>query len=112
MNYADKFKRALDKAKLRANWPQNGLRHSFASYHYAKYRNENETAALMGNSPQMVFAHYRELVRPAQAEAFFGLLPPPDALARAQAARARPARPIALLPGDLTRQEVPELCAA
>jgi len=112
VNYADKFKRALDKAKLRANWPQNGLRHSFASYHYAKYRNENETAALMGNSPQMVFAHYRELVRPAQAEAFFGLLPPPDALARAQAARARPARPIALLPGDLTRQEVPELCAA
>lgn len=30
---------------------------------------------MMGNSPQMVFAHYRELVRPAEAEAFFALLP-------------------------------------
>jgi integrase len=88
VNYADKFKRALEKSKLRAEWPQNGLRHSFASYHYAKHRNENETAALMGNSPQMVFAHYRELVRPAEAEAFFEMIPPSDALARAKAARA------------------------
>ena len=87
VNYADKFKRALDKSRLRAGWPQNALRHSFASYHYARHRNENETAALMGNSPQMVFAHYRELVRPAEAEAFFGIMPPPDALARAEAAR-------------------------
>ncbi len=88
VNYADKFKRALDKSRLRAGWPQNALRHSFASYHYARHRNENETAALMGNSPQMVFAHYRELVRPAEADAFFGIMPPPDALARAKAARA------------------------
>jgi integrase len=112
INYADKFKRALEKAKLRANWPQNALRHSFASYHYAKHRNENETAALMGNSPQMVFAHYRELVRPAQAEAFFALLPPPDALARARAARARLPR---LLPPDEKAsigQELKEACAA
>jgi site-specific recombinase XerD len=46
VNYADKFKRTLEKAGLRAEWPQNALRHSFASYHYAKNRNENETAAL------------------------------------------------------------------
>lgn len=107
VNYADKFKRALEKAKLRASWPQNGLRHSFASYHYAKHRNENETAALMGNSPQMVFAHYRELVRPAQAEAFFGLLPPPDALARAQAARTRLARPSLPLGLKVKKQAIP-----
>jgi integrase len=89
VNYADKFKSALDKAGLRADWPQNALRHSFASYHYAKHRNENDTAAIMGISPQMVFAHYRELVRPADADAFFSILPPPDAVARAQAARGR-----------------------
>ena len=88
VNYADKLKRTLEKAGLRAEWPQNALRHSFASYHYAKHRNENETAALMGNSPQMIFAHYRELVRPADAEAFFRIMPPPDARARAHAARA------------------------
>jgi integrase len=32
INYADKFKRTLEKAALRAEWPQNALRHSFASY--------------------------------------------------------------------------------
>jgi hypothetical protein len=89
LNYADKLKLILEKAKLRAEWPQNALRHSFASYHFAKHKNENETAALMGNSPQMVFQHYRELVRPAEAESFFAIMPPPDAVARASAARKR-----------------------
>jgi len=88
LNYADKLKLVLEKAKLRAEWPQNALRHSFASYYFAKHKNENETAALMGNSPQMVFQHYRELVRPADAEEFFAIMPPPDAVARAKAARA------------------------
>lgn len=87
INYADKLKLILDKAKLRAEWPQNALRHSFASYHFAKHKDENETAALMGNSPQMVSQHYRELVRPAIAEAFFAILPSPDVVTRAKAAR-------------------------
>ena len=58
LNYADKLKPVLNKTKLRADWPQNGLRHSFASYHFAKYKNENDTAQRMGNSPQMIFAHF------------------------------------------------------
>lgn len=89
VNYADKLKKTLEKAGLRAGWPQNALRHSFASYHYAKHRNENDTAALMGNSPQMIFGHYREVVRPADAEKFFSLMPPPDACARAKVARSK-----------------------
>lgn len=92
LNYAGRLKRILDKAGLRQEWDQNALRHSFASYHYAKHKNENETAALMGNSPQMVFQHYRELVRPELAERFFAILPPDDALNRATAGRKRPAR--------------------
>ncbi len=87
INYADKLKLVLEKAELREEWPQNALRHSFASYHFAKFKNENETASRMGNSPQMIFQHYRELVRPADAEAFFALMPPADAVARAEAAR-------------------------
>jgi integrase len=87
INYADKLKRILHKAKLREDWPQNGLRHSFASYHFAKYKNENQTALLMGNSPQMIFQHYRALVRPTEAEAFFDIMPPPDAAKRAEVAR-------------------------
>lgn len=96
LNYADKLKLVLNKTKLRAEWPQNGLRHSFASYHFAKYKNENETAARMGNSPQMIFAHYREMVRPADADTFFAIMPPLDAVRRAEAARE--SRPRAIPP--------------
>lgn len=92
LNYAGRLKRILEKAGLRQEWDQNALRHSFASYHFAKHKNENETAALMGNSPQMVFQHYRELVRPEAAEKFFAILPPADAVERAKAARKRAPR--------------------
>ncbi len=62
-------------AGLFKDWLHDAMRHSFASYHLVKHRNENHTAHEMGNSPQMIFAHYRELVRPADAEAFFGIVP-------------------------------------
>jgi len=58
----------------------------------AKFKNENETAALMGNSPQMVFQHYREIVRPETAERYFAIMPPADAVERAKAARKRKPR--------------------
>jgi integrase len=88
LNFRAKLRIAAERAGLRADWPQNALRHSFASYHYAKHRSATDTAFIMGNSPQMLFQHYRELVRPDAAEVFFGLLPPLDAAARALAARA------------------------
>ena len=56
-------------------WPHNALRHSFGSYHYAKYRDENKTAAEMGNSPAVVFRHYRALVKPEAVDAFWLLRP-------------------------------------
>lgn len=56
-------------------WPHNALRHSFGSYHYAKHRDENQTAAEMGNSPAMVFRHYRAVVTPDVATKFWNLLP-------------------------------------
>jgi integrase len=92
LNYADKLKLILEKAGLRKEWNQNALRHSFASYHFAKFKNENETAALMGNSPQMVFQHYRELVKPELAERYFAIVPPGDAFEQAKAARKRKPR--------------------
>lgn len=69
------------EAGLFDGWPQNALRHSFASYHLAKHRDAPAAALLMGTSPQMLFAHYRELVRADAAEAFFGLLPDAAAIA-------------------------------
>jgi integrase len=102
INYADKLKLVLEKAGLRKGWDQNALRHSFASYHFAKFKSENETAALMGNSPQMIFQHYRALVRPEAGERFFAIMPPPDALMRAQAARLRAPRVMPLRESKVT----------
>jgi hypothetical protein len=38
-----------------------------------------------GNSPQMIFGHYRELVRAADAEKWFGITP--EAVVAAKGAR-------------------------
>jgi integrase len=57
--------------------PMNVLRHTFGSYHYALHRHENLTAAEMGNSPAMVFRHYRAVVTPVASTKFWSLLPTP-----------------------------------
>ena len=49
----------------------NGLRHSFCSFHFAAHANENQTAQQAGNSPAMVHAHYKGLVTKAGAEKWF-----------------------------------------
>jgi integrase len=64
---------------LGIEWKCNGLRHSFASFHYAKYRSADRTAADMGNSPTVIFKNYRELVVPEEAERFFNIFPPVEA---------------------------------
>jgi hypothetical protein len=43
-------------------WPQNALRHSFASYHLAKHCNASELMLYMGHtSTKQIFEAYREL---------------------------------------------------
>lgn len=78
VNYVNKFNRVRRLAEVFDGWPSDAMRHSFASYHLAKHRNENETAQIMGNSPQMIYGHYRELVMPAAADSFFAILPQPE----------------------------------
>jgi integrase len=56
-------------------WKHNALRHSFISYRLATVPNTAQVALEAGNSPQMIFRHYRELVRPADAEKWFGIAP-------------------------------------
>lgn len=60
----------------------NGLRHSFVSYRVAKTKDVEAVALEAGNSPQMIFQHYREvktregkLVTPSLAAAWFKILP-------------------------------------
>lgn len=65
---------ASKNAKL-TPWKKNCLRHSFGSFWLAANQNVDACALQMGNSPEMIFEHYRELVRPREAEAFWALRP-------------------------------------
>lgn len=64
-----------DRAGLRENWPQNALRHSFGSYRLPIIRDVAALALEMGNSPSIIFRHYRELVRPKIAAAYWKIAP-------------------------------------
>ena len=56
-------------------WKPNALRHSFASYRLAEVQSAGQVALELGNSPDMVFRHYREIVTPATAKAWFAVSP-------------------------------------
>ncbi|MEN9572428.1 MAG: hypothetical protein RL514_283 [Verrucomicrobiota bacterium] len=56
-------------------WQDNGLRHSFISYRLAAIQNAAQVALEAGNSPAVVFKHYRELVQPSDAQAWFAVRP-------------------------------------
>lgn len=55
-------------------WPQDVLRHTAASYWLAVEPDVPRLALELGNSPAMIFRHYRELVRREDAERFWGLV--------------------------------------
>jgi integrase len=55
----------------------NGLRHSFITYRMATLKNAAEVALEAGNSPRMIFEHYRELTTAEQATAWFSTRPNP-----------------------------------
>ncbi len=62
-----------DAPKL--DWRHNALRHSFVSYRFAVLKSADAVAVEARNSPQMIFGHYRELVTPDQAAAWFAITP-------------------------------------
>ena len=64
-----------ERAALQRDWPQNALRHSFGSYHLAQFKDAAALALQMGNSPEMIFRHYRELVKPRDAERYWQIKP-------------------------------------
>ena len=70
-NYRDVFDAARKAAGI-DQWPQNALRHSFASYHLAKFNDAAALALELGHTnSDLVFQHYRQLVRPKQAERYW-----------------------------------------
>ncbi len=69
---------APDAVKLpppAVEWRHNALRHSFCSYRLAEVKSAAQVSLEAGNSPQMVFRHYRELVTEKQAQAWFAITP-------------------------------------
>lgn len=56
-------------------WRVNGLRHSFVTYRLAELQDVARVALEAGNSPAMIFRHYRELATPDQARAWFAVFP-------------------------------------
>ena len=57
------------------SWPNNGLRHSYASYRLAQCQDAAKVALEMGNTPNMIFRHYRELIMPKEATVWWSIFP-------------------------------------
>jgi len=57
-----KLAAALKSANIE-HWPHNALRHSFASYHLARFKDAAALALEMGHTTTtMIFKHYRQVV--------------------------------------------------
>lgn len=67
--------RAAVVKAARVSWKDNGARHSYISYRLAHVQDAAKVALEAGNSPNVVFKHYRELVKPADAVKWFAVSP-------------------------------------
>jgi integrase len=75
----DDFRKQMAEARAAAGiteWPNNALRHSFASYHLAHFNDAAALALEMGHTNSaMIFNHYRELVKPQDAARYWNIKP-------------------------------------
>lgn len=60
-------------AAVGLKWKHNALRHSFISYRVSATNNVSQVALEAGNSPDIIFQHYRELVAPAATSEWFAI---------------------------------------
>jgi len=61
--------------KLGFAWPNNVLRHSYATHRLALTADAARVALEMGTSPAMLFSNYRELADEHEAKAWFAISP-------------------------------------
>jgi integrase len=64
-----------DDAEALKPWTVDVMRHTAISHHFAMHQHEGKTASWAGNSPDMIHNHYKGLVRPSDAAAFWQLSP-------------------------------------
>jgi integrase len=68
--------RAIAFAKEQGiDWPDNALRHSFATYRLAQTADAARVALEMGTSVQKLIENYRELADEHDAKAWFAISP-------------------------------------
>jgi integrase len=75
----ENFRKLFDQARVAAGiaqWPDNALRHSFASYHLAHFKDAKALALEMGHTDSaMLFNHYRALVKPRDGARYWSMKP-------------------------------------
>ena len=69
-NYRNKLTKLLSFP-----WIQDGLRHSFATFSYAKSRNYEDLRHVMGNSPGIIERFYKGIISHTEVEKFFAITP-------------------------------------
>jgi integrase len=72
------FRKMFEKVRKLAGideWTRDVGRHTAVSYHYGTTGLKAETAAWAGHSPQVLDRHYRGLVTPEEAAAFWAITP-------------------------------------
>jgi integrase len=72
--YKPSYRMKGDSAELK-DWPQDVVRHTALSCHYAFGKDEDATAYWAGNSPETLLRFYRGLVTPQDAKEFWSLTP-------------------------------------
>jgi site-specific recombinase XerD len=73
----DRLRQAKEFSGNLENWPQDCLRHSYASYHCAMFRSPGDTSLELGHGGSLkVFErHYRDRVEEPEARAFWEIYP-------------------------------------
>src|SRR5208282_423189 len=69
-----RFREAYRKAGF-MKWPQDVMRHSFGTYRLPILKSAEELALEMGNSPDVIFGHYRRVTDAVTAAAYFKIRP-------------------------------------
>jgi integrase len=74
LNLRTKLLADRERAGL-TTWKSNCLRHSFGSYYLAVSQSADKTAYQMGNTPEIIEGHYRQVVAPADAARWWAIEP-------------------------------------
>ena len=91
-DYRQRMKRLRRRAEAAhpklGEYPQNAMRHCFAGYHLAKYKNSHLAAALLGHTnAALLYRHYFECVTEEAGEEYWNIVPDSVALSRAKQAQ-------------------------